>query len=366
MQASDPKARKPYLDGLRGLSIIPVLLGHTFGYAAAPPPFDWLFSAHTGVRVFFVVSGFIITQLLLEERERTRSIRLGAFYGRRLAKLLPVLWLYLIVLALVGLTRDVSYSGGQLVAAAVLATGFFQTGTWYAGHVWSLTVEEVFYLTWAPGIRAWTQRRARAIALGTIACAVLVRGLNIAARSNHAAHLFTWWPHLPVIHELDAVAVGSVCALSVDALGRHRARSKSPGLLGHWIAGWTLTVVFGSQALQKLGPPQPLGWALGVLSPTLLAIGAAWVLIVASAQHANGGWTFLEWRPLTALGRASYSIYVVQQAFCIPAEWRTDSWFQRPPFNVPVAVAVGWLTFLLIEEPVRRTIVQARRWQRSA
>src|SRR4051812_33176028 len=139
--------RIPSLDGLRALSISLVLLAH-FSYSAGFPihhsPVLDLY-AHYGVRIFLVISGFLITSLLLREKERTGTIDLKQFYLRRAYRLLPAAYLYLVVITIL---FHESLTFKYLVAAYMYLTSYALHSPWVLMHLWSLSVEEQFYLLW--------------------------------------------------------------------------------------------------------------------------------------------------------------------------------------------------------------------------
>ena len=142
------------LDGLRAVAVLAVVLYHlTVGWASG---------GLLGVGVFFVLSGYLITDLLLAEREREGAIALGRFWLRRARRLLPALWVMLVVVTLWIVFLDPSQLGG--IRGALLAALLYFSNWWYAfqhvsyfasfgapsplGHLWSLAVEEQFYLVW--------------------------------------------------------------------------------------------------------------------------------------------------------------------------------------------------------------------------
>jgi peptidoglycan/LPS O-acetylase OafA/YrhL len=133
---------RPALDGVRALAIAPVVTMHAFG---------WPREGSLGVEIFFVLSGFLITTLLLEERGRTGAISLARFYRRRAARLVPGLVLMLAVYAIV--TRG-THAWALLFALTYtsnIATLADPTAMpWSLGHLWSLAQEEQFYLLWPP------------------------------------------------------------------------------------------------------------------------------------------------------------------------------------------------------------------------
>src|SRR5512145_2868935 len=145
---------EPVLDGLRGIAVIAVLLFHS--------DLPWACGGFLGVEIFFVLSGYLITSLLLAELERTGTIALSAFWGRRARRLLPALWLAVagsLVMAQ-WVAADAVASMLRYLPAALLGCAnwaFIVTGQAYAMaverpplflHLWSLGIETQFYLVW--------------------------------------------------------------------------------------------------------------------------------------------------------------------------------------------------------------------------
>ena len=177
----------PGLDGMRAIAVVAVMLYHA--------NHDWLPGGFLGVEMFFVISGYLITLLLMAEREQTGRIDLLAFWGRRARRLLPALFVMLFLVLTYTMIFKASVLGklrGDLVAA------FFYVSNWYqvwvgqgytAGndfvplrHLWSLAVEEQFYLVW-PVVMMFLMRRG-----GTRRLAMTARWLVIAALGDHDAH----------------------------------------------------------------------------------------------------------------------------------------------------------------------------------
>ncbi|HEY5625313.1 MAG TPA: acyltransferase [Dehalococcoidia bacterium] len=140
---------RPGLEGLRGVAVLAVMLYH----------FDatqgWFPGGSLGVDLFFVLSGFLITTLLLEERSRTRTVSLLAFYQRRARRLLPALVVFLVVFAAITvITRQPGVDRLPATLSTILLyvfnwlDDFGGAGTQGVGHLWSLSVEEQFYLIW--------------------------------------------------------------------------------------------------------------------------------------------------------------------------------------------------------------------------
>src|SRR5882724_9559882 len=140
-------SRIPSLDGLRALSISLVLVGH-FAFAAGFPIHRawWTDAyAHYGVLIFFVISDYLITTLLVRERAKTGTINLKQFYIRRAYRILPAAYFYLVVVTVVFYA---SLPFKFLVTAYTYLTSYAVHTPWVLLHLWSLSVEEQFYLVW--------------------------------------------------------------------------------------------------------------------------------------------------------------------------------------------------------------------------
>jgi peptidoglycan/LPS O-acetylase OafA/YrhL len=179
MKRGNPiSSRIPSLDGLRACSIMLVLLGHlngTLRYPFAELVRHFGDVANLGVRVFFVISGFLITHLLLEEWDKTNSISLRGFYIRRVFRIFPAFYTFVAAVALLTLAGIIVVPWVDLGFAATYTINFVERKPWHVGHLWSLAVEEQFYLLWPLCLAALTIGRARRIAVGAIALAPLLR-----------------------------------------------------------------------------------------------------------------------------------------------------------------------------------------------
>jgi peptidoglycan/LPS O-acetylase OafA/YrhL len=193
-------AYRPHLDGLRALAVYLVLLFHAGS--------GWFPGGYIGVDVFFVLSGYLVTQLLLRDIEARDSIRFGRFYARRFRRLLPAAFVALTVTALVytaiASPAEVASTVGSFKAAFLYSTNwyFVHQSTNYFGadinanpvlHFWSLAVEEQFYLLWPltlGGVYAITRRmdparRLRMIRIGVAVAAVASAIAALSLRNSN-------------------------------------------------------------------------------------------------------------------------------------------------------------------------------------
>ncbi len=177
---------QPGLDGLRALAVIAVILYHA--------GFSWMRGGWVGVEVFFVVSGFLITALLLDEHDRTGTVALGQFWLRRARRLLPALIVMLAAVAGVALAVGSAGQLGQLRRDLPWALGYL--GNWgqivgdipyYTGdppllrHLWSLAIEEQFYLVWPLVFLALVRSRLTRVATAGVVAAGAVAAMALMA-----------------------------------------------------------------------------------------------------------------------------------------------------------------------------------------
>jgi peptidoglycan/LPS O-acetylase OafA/YrhL len=190
-------ARRPHLDGVRGLAIALVVIAHVLGFTGA---------GLVGVLVFFVLSGYLITGLLLREHERRGTLDLRQFYVRRGLRLLPALTVFLALFVLASLVVEVGLTGAEVLRGVVMgltyttdfALGLKLDYTPPLAHLWTLAVEEHFYLIWPLALMLMLRRGRLAVApLVIIALAgAVLRSLTVAIAPVYPLYLYalptTW------------------------------------------------------------------------------------------------------------------------------------------------------------------------------
>jgi peptidoglycan/LPS O-acetylase OafA/YrhL len=326
------------LDGLRAVSIALVMLAHS---RAAPGFPRWLGGVADrgpfGVTVFFVLSGFLITWLLLREDDTTRGIDLKRFYMRRALRILPPAYALLLFATLWAHFHDKTVSARELAACALFARNLVP-GTEYLGHFWSLAVEEQFYLIW-PVFLALSPKRMRVpLTASLVAITPVWRWANY--RMFGMGHFNVLRTDLVY----DALLIGALLAMvRADARFRRpldfliaRRRAIAPGC----IAGIVLIQCSVALQMPKYGS---------------LGLSACEVLVAILVHVVSGGGaglvsTLLDSGPMTWLGRISYSVYLWQQTFLTN---ETGSWLERLPQAIVAGVCAGALSYEFIERPMQ-------------
>jgi peptidoglycan/LPS O-acetylase OafA/YrhL len=338
--------RIPSLDGLRAVAIVGVILGHS-AWTAPDFPFKRLAavadeSSHLGVRLFFVISGFLITSLLKGEYERKGQISLSRFYFRRALRIFPACY------ALVLFTFALSRSGffalpiSNVIRALTYTSNFnvFSQGWPWLVHTWSLAVEEQFYLAW-PALLCllgwkWSLRGAGALIAGIQIARLLLRHVW------HDTVTLQQWP----APGFDEIAWGCLLAGGknrLEGIGWYR-RFLSSKLSNLVWAVPILTLAASSGDLYLLSR-RPFGY---LTQPLAVDVCLAFLVhrCVTCPQDLVG--KFLNCRPVTSLGRLSYSLYLWQEPFLNPLSGALVNGF---PMNLTYALACTLVSYRFIEKP---------------
>ena len=310
-------AREPWrehlvaLDGLRGLAILLVLLLHfttdmelPAGTAAAGVraafQVGWI-----GVDLFFVLSGFLITGILADNRGSTRYF--SAFYARRALRILPVYFLAVFAAfhLLPGVFHDFDTGGAHTEAAFWLfLTNFAELPYQLArtvGHFWSLAIEEQFYLVWPLAMFLSSRRQARWIALLKVMLSPILRYLALRGGVS-VASVYHFTPF-----RLDGLATGAFIALSVRDPAARVSLDRLSRIAGV-VALFVAAVLYGPLPL-----PEPLSAQLDFsigFSALCIGFGALLTRVVLSGPGSRLC-RVLSWRGLVTLGTYSYAMYLL-------------------------------------------------------
>jgi len=312
--------RIPSLDGLRAISITLVVLSHLVLWKHISLQVLGDYGA-LGVHVFFVLSGYLITNLLLQECRRTSTINLRDFYIRRAFRIFPAAFVFIAVVVVLYRQQMRWYH----VAAAVLySANMDMSRPWIFGHLWSLSIEEQFYLLWPFALKKW-QRHKTAILLSVlVASPVFWVGLH--AFKVHNGLLGS----LPAY--ADQLAIGCLLAIFEPRLPKITGTFACIMVLATFLIPW----------YPATSPWRTL-FMLFVLRPLLNVCLAALVLHVIQVPYRA-----LTWSPVTWLGRISYSLYLWQELFCSNASLHSGYFLVIP------ALLCACVSYYCVEQPMLR------------
>ena len=356
-----PMGYQPGLDGLRAISVVAVILYHA--------GFGWMHGGFLGVEVFFVVSGYLITSLLLEEQENTGAVRLSQFWLRRARRLLPAL---LAVLVAVGVWVAVFGSAQQQSDLhRDYLPGIFYFANWgqifggaqYFGnfsplrHLWSLAVEEQWYLLWPLAFVFLTRRNKRASEVG--------RSILLAAAGVMA---LTW-----LLAGGGALTSGRVNFLYLSTLTRSSGLLLGAGVAFLW-RPWRVKGAASSRlgpllSAAGLGASALLVYAFTAAHLTdrslfrwqLAAVSMLSLVVVASVVHpaASAARSFLGSPSLVAIGKRSYGAYLWSWPISVLCGAFDGSWI-RFIMAMSLTIVVAEFSYQYIETPIRKGAL--RRW----
>lgn len=336
--------RIPAIDGLRALAISLVLAGHAVeGASAGHPGIIWapFLNSSLGVRLFFVLSGFLITRLLLAEQALTGSLSLRDFYIRRSIRIFPAFYLFLGVVGILAVTGWMEVSWQQFVSAATYTWNYRPLvfgdgpadGSWFLGHLWTLSLEEQFYLAWPGLIVLGGWKRARWIC---VAIPLLMPAIRIASYFLFPEHR----GYLGIMFHtaIDSIMVGCAFALLEDRIPARWLTHRGV----FW--GCLLFVFLVSPMIAETVKPYRItvGFGLDAFCAGVLTL---------HATRKNTWSRILSKGALPLIGTWSYSIYLWQQLF-LGSKGVERSGSMLASFAALTACAL--ISFYLVERPVLR------------
>jgi peptidoglycan/LPS O-acetylase OafA/YrhL len=351
------------LDGIRGLAILLVLAFHArvvFATTAEIPYFGFrlLGLGWSGVDLFFVLSGFLITGILVDSRDSSTYFR--TFYARRILRIFPLYFFYLFLILVLSRQGWRWYAGEDLWQSADPWWYVTYLMNWKPGagsvdrslsHLWSLAIEEQFYLVW-PAV-VWLVPRRRLSWL----CAALAAGAFATRCWMSASGASTESIYRMTPCRLDCLAVGAFLAIGI--------RDFRP-LLDRWAPRVSLVCAAGFLVVAAVSPgPVWSDLPMRTVGASLLAVGYG--CLVFRAATSQNGWMhrFLSNRALRQLGKYSYGMYVLHAT-----PWEMTAFFVRGlghgtlpqalilaikyaylPGLVAGSFAIAWLSWRFLEHP---------------
>jgi peptidoglycan/LPS O-acetylase OafA/YrhL len=319
---------RPGLDGLRGIAILLVLAGHVM-------PDAFVNGGSVGVTVFFALSGFLITSLLIEEQRGTGTFSPRRFYERRARRLLPALAVYLACWIAFSIFAVGPYrvAPGEVLAAMFYFMNWVLAAGIPVSHpmaiTWSLSVEEQFYLLWPLTFifaRRWPRAPWVAAALGI----VVAVGLRIVSWSGPSSGGSIYYR---TDTRMDSILIGCLLALLVYLVGPpNRVRVLAPMCLA------AIAVLLAWH----------VPYAKYVVVPGVVALATCGLILATITGHLR----WLEWTPLRWFGKRSYALYLWHYPLVVmawPGIGVLPMWLA-----IVLALTAAELSWWLVERPFRR------------
>ena len=339
------KGRVPCLDGFRALAIIAVVLSHLapqiqaqVGYRVPLP------SGHLGVTFFFVISGFLITLLMLRESQRTGTVSLKDFYIRRTLRIFPAYFFYLGVILLCQALGVVSFAWQRWAAAATYTMCLMPnlSSAWELGHLWSLSVEEHFYLLWpllfclAKPVKAFRVLLVYLLLLPFLRYTIWVYGKFYSLDIDFCSPT-----------QMGSIGMGCVAAFAVSGMAFHVKIADLLRKQGPWLAGGSLALLAVSQKAATLSGKYEI-----CLGDPINAFCLMVFMVSALYMEKSLLFRIMNWKPLVAVGILSYSIYLWQQPLSAKgfAAGKLPLW----PLNVVFILGFALASYYLVETPFLR------------
>ena len=318
-----------------------VILAHAVGLQSGRgalfpfPQLSWL--GQSGVDVFFVISGFLITYLLVKENDAKGTIHLKDFYFRRFFRIFPPFYVYLALIIVLWTMGRVTQNPRDLISAATYTWDYRRNGQdWLLGHIWSLSVEEQFYLLWPPCLLLLGKKRSTYVSLAVILLSPVSRFLTYVFaptwRGAEGIMLHT---------RLDTIMFGCALALlwSEERFNRWADKLLKPFLFALSV----VYIVILAPCLSALFEGR-YDWPIGY---TLRGILISIVLLYVVRKPTSLPGRILNLGFIRHIGIISYSLYLWQQMFTGPYSFLF-------PLNVAVIFACAELSYVLVEQPAFR------------
>lgn len=340
------KRTLPSITGLRGISVLLVIIFHYQIFFAEQ--MDWGNSynyffyqiGHLGVNVFFVISGFLITTLLLHEEAATGKISLTNFYFRRTFRIFPAFYFLLVVYFILQLNGYIHLSPLSWISSLTYTKYLFLSDR-DTGHLWSLSIEEHFYILW-PFVFKYCKKWRKSFAWIIVFSIPILR--IIAGKFG-----IGWMNGLTIFQRADVIMWGCLLALYSKQLDIVYYQSKKTKTFFYILPVVLTCLSLFLELLNYLYASQfaAIITAVGTTSGTLISVSLCFLLFLSIHEVNNYFYKFLNTKALNYIGKLSYSLYLWQQVFIIGSLGMIIPF----PINFVCVLIFSNISYYLIEKP---------------
>ena len=340
--------RIDYLDGIRGYAILLVIIGH--GTKSIPNDSYWkrvfvfLGNEYLGVEIFFVLSGFLITKLLLNEYNKNGSIEIKKFFIKRILRIFPVFYLYVLVIYIL------KSLGLLVIQTSIFAIAIFYlfnyrplfpieytNDEWYLMHLWSLSMEEQFYIIWPFLIAFFSFKK-----MPTVVTVLLVLFPFFRLASYYLLPDFRGNMNYMFHTAGDCILYGCLGALLLNFNFVYVKKFLVVfEKINIYIAAFVILFIL-SPMLQTTWLPTKSGFITHVIDPLCIICLIIWLI-----ESKNKLWKLFNNKFIVTLGMYSYSIYIWQQLFLTKQNTTFTGMF---PFNYIFTFILAWVSYNLVEK----------------
>ncbi len=337
------KKHIPSLNGLRAISILIVIFSHVniANFSGALAQKTRFLDGQFGVTVFFIISGFLITTLLMKEEERTGMVSLRNFYFKRALRILPVFFILLAVYGLMQAFGILNFTTASWLTSLTYTKNFHWRSDWESAHLWSLSIEEQFYLFWPLIFIYWKKYRVH------FAVSILV--LSPVCRILGTLHQHVGFDQFSIFQRCDAIMWGCVFALYHRDI-RSYIEKKTANRKWMLVLPFVFLAAIDTFVQVNFIYNLHLGFLIvpiGNITGTLGCIAIATIMLI-SIHYTEGLWfKFLNTKLLNYIGTLSYSLYIWQQIFFSPRV----GMFSSIPLNLLMIFVVANCSYYFIEKP---------------
>ena len=321
---------------MRAICILLVVLAHAVNPGLYPRLFSFVgHLGNYGVRIFFLISGFLITEILLKEFNRTGTISLKDFYMRRVIRIFPAFYAYVAVVFVLAQLNVIQLLPGDMLHTLTYTMNYHYDRSWYVNHTWSLSVEEQFYLLWPAVLLFAGPRKALKVSVAVIFIVPVIRMIMYVGFSAGPTALSRNFQAV-----CDALATGCLLAGMYSRLGQWEFYRKAQR--SWWYIGVPTSLIVLSAVTFRLG--EGFYYLIG---QSIANLGGVLLLDYAVRVPTSSFGTVLNMRPLAMIGVWSYSIYLWQELFLDMSPTGMDLHW---PLNIICLTVVSLVAYYCVEK----------------